>query len=132
MVSRRAAISRPTATISHSLSLRIPQVQAGYGVKDDVETAEKLLAFLLRHEEGPFPSYTTATIVQVITVRHLDMCKNHMVSSLVLLDRHSMLKALLCNIVIILVQEVSFSELEFQLGKFKEKTQLVSNKSPKD
>jgi hypothetical protein len=43
-----------------------------------------------------------------------------------------MLRALLCKIVIMIVQEVSFSKLGLQLGGSKEKTQLVSNKSPED
>jgi hypothetical protein len=41
-----------------------------------------------------------------------------------------MMRALLCKIVIPLVQEVSFSKLGLQLGGSKEKTHLVSNKSP--
>jgi hypothetical protein len=43
-----------------------------------------------------------------------------------------MLRALLFKIVILLVQEVSVSKLGFQLGGSKEKTQLVSYKSPED
>jgi hypothetical protein len=44
-----------------------------------------------------------------------------------------MLRALLCKIVILLVQEVSVSKLGLQLGGSKEpKTQLVSYKSPDD
>jgi hypothetical protein len=55
-----------------------------------------------------------------------------MASCSVLLDRRSMLRALLCKILIMLVQEVSVSELGLQLGGSEEKTQLVSYKSPKD
>jgi hypothetical protein len=40
------------------------------------------------------------------------------------------MRALLCKIVIMLVQEVSFSKLGLQLGGSEERTQLVSNKSP--
>jgi hypothetical protein len=40
------------------------------------------------------------------------------------------MRALLCKIVIMLVQEVSFSKLGLQLGGVEERTQLVSNKSP--
>jgi hypothetical protein len=40
------------------------------------------------------------------------------------------MRALLCRIVIMLVQEVSFSKLGLQLGGSEERTQLVSNKSP--
>jgi hypothetical protein len=43
-----------------------------------------------------------------------------------------MLRALLCKIVIMLVQEVSVSKLGLQLGGSEEKTQLVSYKSPED
>jgi hypothetical protein len=43
-----------------------------------------------------------------------------------------MLRALLCKIVIMIVQEVSFSKLGLQLGESEEKTQLVFNKSPED
>jgi hypothetical protein len=43
-----------------------------------------------------------------------------------------MLRALLCKIVILLVQEVSVSKLGLQLGGSEEKTQLVSYKSPED
>jgi hypothetical protein len=43
-----------------------------------------------------------------------------------------MARVLLCKIVIMLVQEVSVSKLGLQLGGSEEKTQLVSNKSPKD
>jgi hypothetical protein len=43
-----------------------------------------------------------------------------------------MLRALLCKIMIMIVQEVSFSKLGLQLGGSEEKTQLVSNKSPED
>jgi hypothetical protein len=39
-------------------------------------------------------------------------------------------RALLHKIVIMLVQEVSFSKLGLQLGGSEERTQLVSNKSP--
>jgi hypothetical protein len=53
-----------------------------------------------------------------------------MASCSVLLDRCSMLRALLFEIVILLVQEVSVSKLGFQLGGSEEKTQLVSYKSP--
>jgi hypothetical protein len=42
------------------------------------------------------------------------------------------MRALLCKIVIIIVQEMSVSKLGLQLGGSKEKTQLVSNKSLKD
>jgi hypothetical protein len=55
-----------------------------------------------------------------------------MASCLVLLDRRSMMRALLCKIVILLVQEVSVSKLGLQLGGSEEKTQLVSYKSPED
>jgi hypothetical protein len=41
-----------------------------------------------------------------------------------------MKRAPLCKIVIMLVQEVSFSKLGLQIGGSKERTQLVSNKSP--
>ena len=54
-----------------------------------------------------------------------------MASCSVLLDRRSMLRALLCKIVILLVQEVSVSKLGLRLGS-EEKTQLVSYKSPED
>jgi hypothetical protein len=37
-----------------------------------------------------------------------------------------------CEIVILIVQEVSVSELGLRLGGSKEKTQLVSYKSPED
>jgi hypothetical protein len=55
-----------------------------------------------------------------------------MTSSLVHLKRRSIdrMRALLCKIMIMLVQKVSFSKLGLQLGEFKERTQLVSNKSP--
>jgi hypothetical protein len=43
-----------------------------------------------------------------------------------------MLRALLCKIVILLVQEVSVSKLGLQLGGSEEKTELVSYKSPED
>jgi hypothetical protein len=43
-----------------------------------------------------------------------------------------MTRALLCKIVIMLVQEVSVSKLGLQLEGSKEKTQVVSNKSPQD
>jgi hypothetical protein len=55
-----------------------------------------------------------------------------MASCLVILDGRSMLRALLCKIMILLVQEVSVSKLGLQLGGLKEKTQLVSYKSPED
>ena len=55
-----------------------------------------------------------------------------MTSCSVLLDRRSMLRALLCKIVILLVQEVSVSKLGLRLGGSEEKTQLDSNKSPED
>jgi hypothetical protein len=55
-----------------------------------------------------------------------------MASCPVLLDRRSMLRALLCKIVIMLVQEVSVSNLGLQLGGSDEKTRLVSYKSPED
>ena len=55
-----------------------------------------------------------------------------MASCSVLLDRRSMLRALLYRIVIMLVQEVSVSKLRLQLGGSEEKTQLVSYKSPED
>jgi hypothetical protein len=55
-----------------------------------------------------------------------------MASCSVLLDMRSMLRALLCNIVIMLVQEVSVSKLGLQLGGSEEKIQLVSYKSPED
>jgi hypothetical protein len=55
-----------------------------------------------------------------------------MASCSVLLDKHSLLKALLCKIVILLVQEVSVSKLGLQLGGSEEKTQLVSYKSLED
>jgi hypothetical protein len=42
-----------------------------------------------------------------------------------------MLKALLCKIVIMLVQEVSVSKLGLQLGGSEEKTQLVSYNLPR-
>jgi hypothetical protein len=45
---------------------------------------------------------------------------------------HSMLRALLCKIVIMLVQEVYVSKLGLQLEGSKEKTRLVSYKSPED
>jgi hypothetical protein len=41
------------------------------------------------------------------------------------------MRALLCKIVIMLVQEVSFSKLGLRLGGSKERTQLVFNKSPR-
>jgi hypothetical protein len=40
------------------------------------------------------------------------------------------MRALLCKMVTMLVQEVLFSKLGLQLGGSKERTQLVSNKSP--
>jgi hypothetical protein len=40
------------------------------------------------------------------------------------------MRALLCKVVIMLVQKVSYPKLGLQLGGSKEKTQLVSNKSP--
>jgi hypothetical protein len=40
------------------------------------------------------------------------------------------MRALLCKIVIMLVQEGSFSKLGFRLGGSEERTQLGSNKSP--
>jgi hypothetical protein len=43
-----------------------------------------------------------------------------------------MLRALLCKIVILLVQEVSVSKLGLRLGGSNGKTQLVSYKSPED
>jgi hypothetical protein len=43
-----------------------------------------------------------------------------------------MLRALLCKIMILIVQEVSVSKLGFQLRRSGEKTQLVSYKSPED
>jgi hypothetical protein len=43
-----------------------------------------------------------------------------------------MLRALLCKIVILLVQEVSVSKLGLQLGGSEEKTHLVSYNSPED
>jgi hypothetical protein len=43
-----------------------------------------------------------------------------------------MTRALLCKIVIMLVQEMSVSKLRLQLGGSEEKTQLVSNKYPED
>jgi hypothetical protein len=55
-----------------------------------------------------------------------------MASCSVLLDRCSMLRALLFKIVILLVQEVSVSKLGFQLGGSEETTQLVSYKTPED
>jgi hypothetical protein len=42
------------------------------------------------------------------------------------------MRALLCKIVILLVQEVFVSKLGLQLEGSEEKTQLVSNKSPED
>jgi hypothetical protein len=55
-----------------------------------------------------------------------------MASCSVLLDRRSMLRALLCKIVIMLVQGVSVSKFGLQLGGSEEKTQLVSYKSLED
>jgi hypothetical protein len=55
-----------------------------------------------------------------------------MASCSVLLDRRFMLRALLCKIVILLVQEVSVSKLGLPLGGSEEKTRLVSYKSPED
>jgi hypothetical protein len=43
-----------------------------------------------------------------------------------------MTRALLCKIVIMLIQEVSVSKLGLQQGGSEEKTQLVSNKSSED
>jgi hypothetical protein len=43
-----------------------------------------------------------------------------------------MTRALLCKIVIMLVQEASVSKLGLQLGGSEETTQVISNKSPKD
>jgi hypothetical protein len=43
-----------------------------------------------------------------------------------------MMRALLCKIVVLLVQEVSVSKLGLRLEGSKEETQLVSNKSPED
>jgi hypothetical protein len=40
------------------------------------------------------------------------------------------MRALLCKIVIMIVQEVSFSKLGPKLERSEERTQLVSNKSP--
>jgi hypothetical protein len=40
------------------------------------------------------------------------------------------MRALLCKIVMMLVQEVSFSKLGLQLRRSEERTQLISNKSP--
>jgi hypothetical protein len=71
------SLARRLPSISHSLGLQIPQVKAGNGVEDNVESAKKLLALLFRHEEGPFPSDITVTIGRVITARQLDMCGNH-------------------------------------------------------
>jgi hypothetical protein len=59
-------------------------------------------------------------------------CAETMASCSVILDRRSMLRALLCKIVILLVQEVSVSKLGLQLGGSEENTQLVSYKSPED
>jgi hypothetical protein len=55
-----------------------------------------------------------------------------MASSLILLNMRSMLRSLLCKIMIMIVQEVSVSKLGFQLGGSEENTKLVSTKSPDD
>jgi hypothetical protein len=57
-------------------------------------------------------------------------CAETMTSSLVHINRRSIDKSTSQKIVIMLVQEVSFSELELRLGGSEERTQLVSNKSP--
>jgi hypothetical protein len=82
-------------------------------------------------EEENLQSWVVVAVGRVNTARLLSMCGNQ-TSCSVLLNRRSMLRALLCKIVIIIVQEVSFSKLGLQLGGSEEKTQLVSNKSPED
>jgi hypothetical protein len=71
------------------------------------------------------------TVERVITARQ-QTCAKIMASSSVLLNRRSMLKALLCEIVTLLVQEVSASKLRLRLGGSEEKTQLVFYKSSED
>jgi hypothetical protein len=72
-----AALLEDSPRSAFTSASKIPQVQAGHSVEDDVESAEKLLAFFLRHEEGPFPSDTAVTVGRVSTVRLLGMCGNH-------------------------------------------------------
>jgi hypothetical protein len=65
------------------------------------ESPKKLLALLLGHEEGPFPSDTTVTVGRDITARLLDKCGNHG-SLFGSLRRRFVLRAPLCKIVIVL------------------------------
>jgi hypothetical protein len=71
------------------------------------------------------------TVGRVITARQLDMCGNHgeLFGSF---KQAFHAESFSVKTVILLVQEVSVSKLGLQIGGCKEKTQLVSNKSPED